>query len=142
LGNFVSHCFYYLEWLCGPIAGLTGRLFALPGTGQDSSIALALAFASGAGGSLQMSCASFLGSGHRRVLRRGRRPFCQSHRDYRGFDRRTPGVPSLQAVATEAARHRSADSACRPGGAAGAASSMPAARRLPSPGFARATRNI
>jgi predicted dehydrogenase len=65
LWNFVSHCFYYLEWLCGPIAGLTGRLFALPGTDQDSSIALALAFASGAGGSLQMSCASFLGSGHR-----------------------------------------------------------------------------
>jgi predicted dehydrogenase len=66
LGNFVSHCFYYLEWLCGPIAGLTGRLSPLPGTDdQDSSIALALAFASGAGGSLQMSCASFLGSGHR-----------------------------------------------------------------------------
>jgi predicted dehydrogenase len=65
LGNFVSHCFYYLEWLCGPIAGLTGRRFALPDTEQDCSIALALAFASGAGGSLQMSCASFLGSGHR-----------------------------------------------------------------------------
>lgn len=66
LGNFVSHCFYYLEWFGGPITGLTGRLFPLPGTDdQDSSIALALAFASGAGGSLQMSCASFLGSGHR-----------------------------------------------------------------------------
>jgi len=65
LGNFVSHCFYYLEWLCGPIAGLTGRRFDLPGTDQDCSIALALEFASGAGGSLQMSCASFLGSGHR-----------------------------------------------------------------------------
>ena len=38
----------------------------MPGTDdQESSIALALAFASGAGGSLQMSCASFLGSGHR-----------------------------------------------------------------------------
>lgn len=66
LGNFVSHCFYYLEWFCGPIAGLGGRVFLLPGTDdQESSIALALAFASGAGGSLQMSCASFLGSGHR-----------------------------------------------------------------------------
>src|SRR5262249_13318336 len=27
LGNFVSHCFYNLEWLCGPISGLTARLF-------------------------------------------------------------------------------------------------------------------
>jgi predicted dehydrogenase len=65
LGNFVSHCFHYLERLCGPIRGLTGRLFPLPGTDQDSSIALALEFATGAGGTLQMSCASFLGSGHR-----------------------------------------------------------------------------
>src|SRR5262249_28108019 len=65
LGNFVSHCFYNLEWLCGPISGLTARLFALPGRDADGSIALALAFASGAGGSLQVSCASFLGSGHR-----------------------------------------------------------------------------
>jgi predicted dehydrogenase len=65
LGNFVSHCFYYLEWFCGPVRGLTGRIFPLPGTGQDSSMSLALEFASGAGGSLQMSCASFLGSGHR-----------------------------------------------------------------------------
>src|SRR5262245_48889324 len=53
LGNFVSHCFYNLEWLCGPISGLTARLFALPGRSTDGSIALALAFASGAGGSLQ-----------------------------------------------------------------------------------------
>jgi predicted dehydrogenase len=65
LGNFVCHCFYYLEWLCGPIAGLGGRVFPLPDRDVESSIALALAFASGAGGSLQMSCASFLGSGHR-----------------------------------------------------------------------------
>jgi predicted dehydrogenase len=65
LGNFVCHSFYYLEWLCGPIAGLGGRVFPLPGGDAESSIALALAFASGAGGSLQMSCASFLGSGHR-----------------------------------------------------------------------------
>src|SRR5262249_49333452 len=65
LGNFVSHCFYNLEWLCGPISGLTARLFALPDRNADGSVALALAFASGAGGSLQVSCASFLGSGHR-----------------------------------------------------------------------------
>ena len=66
LGNFVSHCFYYLEWFCGPIAGFTGRIIPLPGpTIRIAAVALALAFASGAGGSLQMSCASFLGSGHR-----------------------------------------------------------------------------
>jgi predicted dehydrogenase len=65
LGNFVSHCFYNLEWLCGPISSLTARVFALPDGKADGSIALALAFASGAGGSLQVSSASFLGSGHR-----------------------------------------------------------------------------
>jgi predicted dehydrogenase len=65
LGNFVCHCFHYLEWLCGPIAGLGGRVFRLPDGEAEMSLALALAFASGSGGSLQMSCASFLGSGHR-----------------------------------------------------------------------------
>jgi predicted dehydrogenase len=65
LGNFVSHCFHNLEWLCGPILGLTGKLFALPNGNADASVALALAFACGAGGILQVSCASFLGSGHR-----------------------------------------------------------------------------
>ena len=24
LGNFISHCFYYLEWFCGPIAATVG----------------------------------------------------------------------------------------------------------------------
>jgi predicted dehydrogenase len=65
LGNFVSHCFYNLEWLCGPICGLSARLTALPASKADGAVTLALAFASGAAGSLQVSCASFLGSGHR-----------------------------------------------------------------------------
>jgi len=65
LGNFVSHCFYNLEWLCGHICGLSARLFALPDSKADGSVTLTLAFASGAAGSLQVSCASFLGSGHR-----------------------------------------------------------------------------
>ena len=30
LGNFVSHCFHYLEWFCGPIAGLSARIGGLP----------------------------------------------------------------------------------------------------------------
>jgi predicted dehydrogenase len=65
LGNFVSHCFHYLEWFCGPICGLAGRAFALTDGSTQANVALALAFAAGAGGSLQMSSASFLGSGHR-----------------------------------------------------------------------------
>ena len=65
LANFGSHSFHYLEWFCGPIVGLGGRVFPLPDRDTESSISLALAFASGAGGSLQMSCTSFLGSGHR-----------------------------------------------------------------------------
>jgi predicted dehydrogenase len=65
LGNFGSHCFYNLEWLCGPISGLSARLFTLPVRKLESTVALALAFASGTGGSLQVSCTSFLGSGHR-----------------------------------------------------------------------------
>ncbi len=67
LGNLVSHCFYYLEWFCGPLAGLSARLFGLPGAASDneSTAALAFAFASGAGGSLSVSSASYLGTGHR-----------------------------------------------------------------------------
>jgi predicted dehydrogenase len=65
LGNFVCHCFHYLEWFCGPIAGLGCRVFPLPEEDAEMSLTLAIVFASGAGGSLQMSCASFLGSGHR-----------------------------------------------------------------------------
>jgi predicted dehydrogenase len=65
LGNFVSHCFHYLEWFCGPICGLAGRVFTLSDGEREGSVALTFAFACGAGGSLQMSCASFLGSGHR-----------------------------------------------------------------------------
>ena len=65
LGNFVCHSFHYLEWFCGPIAGLGARIFPLPDREAEMSVALAIAFASGAGGSLQMSCASLLGSGHR-----------------------------------------------------------------------------
>jgi predicted dehydrogenase len=31
LGNFISHCFHYLEWFCGPLARLNARLAGLPG---------------------------------------------------------------------------------------------------------------
>lgn len=67
VGNFVSHCFYYLEWFCGPFMGLSARLLALPDAGADneSTALLAFALASNAGGSLAVSSASYLGSGHR-----------------------------------------------------------------------------
>jgi predicted dehydrogenase len=66
LGNFVSHCFHYLEWFCGPIARLTARLSGLPGDDDlQTTAALAIEFAAGQTASLSMSCASYLGSGHR-----------------------------------------------------------------------------
>jgi predicted dehydrogenase len=66
LGNFVSHCLFYLEWLCGPIDGLSARLSAPPDAPElETTAALSFSFASGAVGSLAMSCASYLGSGHR-----------------------------------------------------------------------------
>ncbi len=115
LGNFVCHCFHYLEWFCGPIAGLGGRVFPLPDGDAESSLALAIAFASGAGGSLQMSCASFLGSGHRIEFygEDGTLVLANPTTDYfRGFElmhaRRADA--SLQKVGVEDADiHRSAD---------------------------------
>ena len=66
LGNFISHCFHYLEWFCGPLASLSARLGGLPDGGDlQTTVTMALGFASGAPGSLSMSCASYLGSGHR-----------------------------------------------------------------------------
>jgi predicted dehydrogenase len=66
LGNFVSHSFHYLEWMCGPISGLSARLSGLPDAPtMETNAAVSMAFASGASGTLAMSCASWLGSGHR-----------------------------------------------------------------------------
>jgi len=66
LGNFISHCFHYLEWFAGPLAGLQARIGGLPGdTELDTTVAMALQYASGPLASLSMSCASFRGSGHR-----------------------------------------------------------------------------
>lgn len=67
LGNFVSHSLYYLEDFCGPMTGLSARLFGLPGerVATESTVALAASFQSGAALSLAMSSASYLGSGHR-----------------------------------------------------------------------------
>lgn len=66
LGNFISQSFHYLEWFFGPIAGLAARTAALPADPEmETTVVLTLAFRSGAAGSLAMSCASYLGSGHR-----------------------------------------------------------------------------
>src|SRR5215472_12930024 len=66
LGNFISHCFHYLEWFCGPIAGLSARVAGLPDDSElETTVAMAMQFASGPMVSLSMSCASYLGIGHR-----------------------------------------------------------------------------
>jgi predicted dehydrogenase len=66
LGNFISHCFHYLEWFCGPISGLSARVAGLPDDSElETNVAMALQFASGPLVSLSMSCASYLGIGHR-----------------------------------------------------------------------------
>jgi predicted dehydrogenase len=69
LGNFVSHSFHYLEWLCGPIAGMSARLSGLPDDpAMETNATISMTFQSGAAGSLDVSCASYLGSGHRLEL--------------------------------------------------------------------------
>ena len=66
LGNFVSHCFHYLEWFGGPLTRLSCRLKGLPGDDDlQTTAAMALDFESGAIASLSMSCASYRGGGHR-----------------------------------------------------------------------------
>ncbi|MEJ2377534.1 MAG: Gfo/Idh/MocA family oxidoreductase [Pseudolabrys sp.] len=66
LGNFVSHCLHYLEWFGGPLARLSARLSGLPGDDDlQTTAAMAFGFAGGHMASLAMSCASYLGSGHR-----------------------------------------------------------------------------
>jgi predicted dehydrogenase len=66
LGNFISHCFHYLEWFVGPLAGLSARISGLPDDKEtETTVAMAMAFKSGPLVSLSMSCASYLGIGHR-----------------------------------------------------------------------------
>ncbi len=65
LGNFISHCFHYLEWFCGPIVRLSARVSGLPDDGElQTTVAMALEFGGGQLASLSMSCASYLGAGH------------------------------------------------------------------------------
>lgn len=66
IGNFISHCFHYLEWFAGPIAGLSARISGLPDDPEtETTVAMAMQLQTGAMVSLSMSCASYLGIGHR-----------------------------------------------------------------------------
>lgn len=66
LGNFISHCFHYLEWFVGPLGGLSARVGGLPGVADlETTVAMAMTFKSGPLVSLSMSCASYLAAGHR-----------------------------------------------------------------------------
>lgn len=66
LGNFASHSLHYFEWLCGPISELSARLASLPDDpALETTVTLSLGFNSGASGSLAVSSAAYLGSGHR-----------------------------------------------------------------------------
>jgi predicted dehydrogenase len=66
IGNFVSHCFHYLEWFAGPISGLSARIGGLPDDpATETTAAMTLQYESGPLVSLSMSCASYRGIGHR-----------------------------------------------------------------------------
>lgn len=66
LGNFASHTLHYLEWFGGPLTGLSARLSALPDDASfETGVTVAAEFRSGAAASVALSCAAFLGSGHR-----------------------------------------------------------------------------
>lgn len=107
LGNFISHCFHYLEWFCGPIAGLSARLSGLPGNPDfESTATLAITFASGASCGLVMSTASYLGSGHRVEFygEDGTLMLTNTTADYmRGFELFTGKRPAAKLQQVEAA---------------------------------------
>jgi predicted dehydrogenase len=69
LGNLASHSLHYFEWFCGPVSELSARLASLPDDpALETTVMLSLAFGSGATGSLSVSSAAYLGSGHRLEL--------------------------------------------------------------------------
>jgi predicted dehydrogenase len=98
LGNFVSHCFHYLEWMCGPIVRLSAHLPGLPDDADlETGAVVRLALQSGAVGSIVMSSASYNGSGHRLEVygEDGTLSLINPTRDYmRGFELRLARRPS------------------------------------------------
>jgi len=109
LGNFGSHSLHYLEWFCGPIVGLMARISGLPDDPSfETNVTLGLDFESGASGSYALSCASYLGSGHRLEFygEDGMLSLVNPTTDYmRGFSlshaRRPAMVPALIDVDTD-----------------------------------------
>ena len=67
LNSFVSHSFYYLEWLLAPISKLFCSLFRAPGDERtgDTLATLCLELESSVAVSLSVSSHAFLGNGHR-----------------------------------------------------------------------------
>ena len=64
LSQFVSHSFYYLEWLLGPMARIAAHLMPRNGAG-DARADLWLEMASGCPVTVSVAADAFLGSGHR-----------------------------------------------------------------------------
>jgi predicted dehydrogenase len=67
LNLLVSHCFYYIEHMAGPIKAVSARLSRTPGDARtgDALDVLVLDLESGATAMLCVSVHSFAGSGHR-----------------------------------------------------------------------------
>jgi predicted dehydrogenase len=64
LNNFVSHSFYYLEWLFGAIERIAARL-SPAGAAADDRVDAWLDFAAGVTCTLSVAADAFLGPGHR-----------------------------------------------------------------------------
>lgn len=64
LANFVSHSFYYLEWLLGPVSRIAARLSPKRAEG-DALVDAWLEMASGCPVSMSVAANAFMGSGHR-----------------------------------------------------------------------------
>src|SRR4029077_16925494 len=64
LNQFVSHSFFYLEWLLGPVARIAAHLTPRDAAG-DARADLWLELASGCPVSVSVAADAFLGSGHR-----------------------------------------------------------------------------
>ena len=64
LSQFVSHSFFYLEWLLGPVARVAARLTP-HGVAGDARADLWLELASGCPVTVSVAADAFLGSGHR-----------------------------------------------------------------------------
>ncbi len=89
LGNLASHALHYLEWLGGPISGLSARLAGLPDAPDvQTAVVFHCEYASGATGSFSLNCGVSPGSGHRVELygETGALILANATRDYmRGF---------------------------------------------------------